>query len=205
MFDANDLWLLISVLLVISLQGAQLTILRSKWHLLLIGIAILTLTTMLSDLVSKTNILKLNLVLERQQQLIFLLALLEAALICFHKPIYKLPMASAVGALLYGQLLFFQSGILTQSFALQGALYGLSVFSLLLLNRQLAKIETLWRFILIIFFVGLVMITTASSSTNTSRHLSIDINALIVSTISIMLLLLSGYVLGTVQNLRNRN
>lgn len=204
MLETNQ-WLLALTICVLSMQGTQLRFISSVSKLIAIAITIPIVTFLVSSFVALNNILEVQGFLKKQSQFILLIIMTEAALLYFFKPVYKLPLISAIGALFYGQLLFFQSGLVDLSFDLQGIIYGIGISVLIFINRLLAAVEEIWCAALFGFLVILVILITANQSKSDEVLFQIEYDALSISIIFTIACVSIGYVFGTIKLLKLRN
>jgi len=128
-------WLMLLALISLALGGCQLNSWQVGRERILGGGVIslvVALTISLSDFLAAQSVIALQQQLATHAEVLSVVVLLEALLVCCAMTRYKLPLVSTFGAIIYGQMLFYQAGWLPWSFLAQGAVYGTGVAALII-------------------------------------------------------------------------
>jgi hypothetical protein len=195
-------WLMLIALIALLLQGYQLRTYALSRVGLLIVVILPLITLMLSDYLAQQSVILLQQTLLAQSEFISVIVLLEALLTCFAVKGYKLPLISMFCSIVYGQMLFYQTGWFSWSFIVQGGVYGLGISVVLLLTIVLAKQQSRLPQVLIVILLGIIFLQSAQLPPPRQFELTPDYWAMIYSLGGACCLLLIGYVISNFQQKR---
>ncbi|PAJ73711.1 hypothetical protein CJF42_14170 [Pseudoalteromonas sp. NBT06-2] len=199
-----DKWLILLILLAIVLQGYQLKDTFNAWIIGLIIVFPPLLCTILSEYLVMQSVTVLQQKIYSELELVCVIVLLETLLTCFLNKNYKLPLLSVIGAIIYGQMLFYQMGWFSLSFTVQGFVFGLVVSGVVLLTTTVSlKYEFLDK-VLILSAVAIIWLQTSKWPLTRQLEITPDYRALVYCSITVLVLLCVGYSLTYLYNLYNQ-
>lgn len=155
-----DIWLLSATLIVLCVQGAKLNSFASPLALAITCASVIGICTICADVVASQSLVTWQQLAQSQLQTVQILLLLEVSLACF-AGLKVLPISLSC-ALLYGELWFFQQGMVDSSFILQSAIFSAAACAIMLASFYLTKVEQFWpTFLFIILLISTVFMSAS--------------------------------------------
>jgi len=193
-------WLMLLALSSLAFGGCQL----QSWQLgrgrmfAQVGIVMLVplIAALMSGFLAAQSVVTLQQQLIAQAEFLSVLVLLEALLVSFSVKGYKLPLLSTLGAIVYGQMLFYQAGWLSWSFMAQGVVYGAGMAAVLLFCWALAAQQPSLAKVLVVSMLVFSMVQLAQLPPPRQFEAVIDFSAIVVCLAGIASLILLGTLYG---------
>ncbi|MDO6426689.1 hypothetical protein Q4489_06670 [Thalassotalea sp. 1_MG-2023] len=198
MLNINE-WLLISSVLVFSIQGTAIEPRRIKFLLPIVMCILLFITIAMTDFITAQRLPHWLSIAKQQSQALQIIVLLEAALVCFSQ--LKVLPISFLLAFSLGHLTFLQQGFVEGTFIMQGIMYAVIVTVLIFINCVFAAIDRIWRNILFTALLLSVFFTSFEMAENVDVAFSWF--ELFISVLSVIALLLLGVIQHKFNNIRN--
>jgi len=189
-------WLMLLALITLLFQGQQLRAYDLSKTALLLMVFLPILTLSLSEYLARQSVIALQQTLLAQSQFMSAVVLLEALLTCFVIKGYKFPLVSMLLAVVYGQMLFYQTGWFSWSFNIQGAVYGLCISMMLILTTVLARQSSRFPPVIIGLLLMVIFLQLAQWPPARQFEVVTDYSALGYCLGGVISLLLIGYVIG---------